>query len=181
MIEEHACVEAVEPGFAWVASARKSACGNCAASSGCGTSVVAKLFGERVNRFQVADAVGVQVGEWVVIGIADGTVTRASLIAYLLPLLALMLVAFLAQSAGVGEGLSALLGILGLCAGLWITGRLVGGAAGRERYRPAVLRRVEPARTSALVFCPGPEPLSRDYERKPARVSPAGCDHEVSR
>ena len=151
MIEEHAFVEAVGPGIAWVASVRKSACGNCAASSGCGTSVMAKLFGERVNRFQVADAVGVQVGERVVIGIADGTVTRASLVAYLLPLLALMLVAFLAQSAGVGEGLSALLGILGLCASLWITGRLVGGAAGRERYRPVVLRRVEPAEIAVLV------------------------------
>ncbi len=150
MIEEHAFVEAVGPGVAWVASARKSACGNCAASSGCGTSVVAKLFGERINRFQVADAVGVQVGERVVVGIADGIVTRASLVAYLLPVLALMLVAFLAQAAGMGEGGSALLGILGLCAGLWTTGRLVGGAAGRERYRPVVLRRVEPASTRVL-------------------------------
>jgi sigma-E factor negative regulatory protein RseC len=144
MIEERARVVAVRPGFAWVESTRKSACGTCTASSGCGTAVVAKLFGERVNRLQVADNIGVQVGDRVVIGIADGTLTRASLAAYVLPLLALMLAAFLAQSAGADEGGSALFGTLGLGVGLWVTGRLTGGPGGRERYRATLLRRVEP-------------------------------------
>ena len=144
MIEERARVVAVGPGSAWVESTRRSACGSCHASSGCGTAVVAKLFGDKVNRLQVADPLGVQVGDRVVIGIADGTLTCASLLAYVLPLLALMIVALLAQSAGASEGGSALFGIVGLCVGLWVTGRLTGGAAGRERYRPTLLRRVEP-------------------------------------
>ncbi len=143
MIEESGRVVAVRPGLAWVEITRRSACGTCDASSGCGTAVVAKLFSDKVNRLQVADTLGVQVGDRVVIGIADGTLTRASLAAYMLPLLALMIVAFLAQSAGASEEGSALLGIAGLGVGLWVTGRLTGGAAGRERYRPTLLRRVE--------------------------------------
>ncbi len=78
MIEERARVVAVRPGLAWVVITRRSACGTCHASSGCGTAVVAKLFGDKVNRLQVADTLGVQVGDRVVIGIADSTLTRAS-------------------------------------------------------------------------------------------------------
>lgn len=146
MIEEHARVLAVGRGFAWVETANKSACGTCSASSGCGTALVAKLFGERVNRLQVCDDIGLEVGDAVMIGMADGALIRASLLAYLWPLVAFMLAAVIAESAGAPEELSALVGILGLWAGLWVTGRLTGRAAGRERYRPVVLRRTDPDR-----------------------------------
>ena len=162
MIEEDARVVAVAPGVAWVETTRKSACGACSASSGCGTSVVAKLFGERAHRLQVADPVGVEIGDTVVIGIADGILTRASLLTYLLPLIGLMAAAFFAQSAGAGEGGSALAGVLGLCAGLWLTARLTGGAAGRERYRPLLLRRAEPP--GVLVSAPVLAELNARYE-----------------
>lgn len=143
MIEEQARVLVVGNGFALVETSSGSACGGCSSSSGCGTSLVAKLFGERANRLQVSDAIGVAVGDLVVIGISDGTLIRASLLAYLWPLIALTLAAFLAQSAGASEGLSALVGVLGLGVGLWTTGRVTGGEAGRMRYRPAILRRAD--------------------------------------
>jgi sigma-E factor negative regulatory protein RseC len=142
MIEESALVVAVEPGFAWVETRRRSACTSCAVSSHCGTSAISKLFGARVSRLRVRDGIGVEVGDRVVIGLAEGALTRASLLAYLVPLIALMLVASAARTAGVGEGLSALAGLLGLCLGLWASGRLTGGAVGRRGYRPLLLRRV---------------------------------------
>lgn len=143
VIKEYARVVAVEPGFAWVEIRRRNACTSCSVSSGCGTSAISKLFGARLNRLRVLDGIGVEVDDQVVIGIAEGVLTRASLLAYLLPLFLLMLAAYGARTVGAGEGISALAGILGLCLGFWTTGRLTGGTAGREGYRPVLLRRSE--------------------------------------
>lgn len=145
MIEEKARVLAAGPGVAWVETARKSACGACSASSGCGAALVVRVCGGQVNRLQVTDDIGLEVGDAVVIGIADHTLIRASLLAYLWPLATLMLSAFIAEAAGASEEFSVLAGILGLCAGLWVVGRLTGGASGRVRYRPVVLRRTDPS------------------------------------
>jgi sigma-E factor negative regulatory protein RseC len=144
VIEEDARVLSVETGFAWVETSRRSSCSSCAASSDCGTSVVSKLFGERTNRLRVVDDIGVQAGDRVVIGISDAALTRASLLAYLLPLAALMLGAYGAQSAGAEEDVVALIGIVGLALGLLVTGRLTGGAAANERYRPVLLYKPGP-------------------------------------
>jgi sigma-E factor negative regulatory protein RseC len=144
VIEEDARVLSVEPGAAWVETERRSSCSSCSASAGCGTSVVAKLLGGGTNRLRVSDGIGVEVGDRVVIGISDSALTRASLLAYLLPLVALMLTAFAAQSAGAEDGVVALIGILGLALGLLVTGRLTGGASARERYRPVLLHRLGP-------------------------------------
>lgn len=152
MIEEKARVLSVEAGLAWVETTRRSSCSGCSASSGCGTSVVAGIFGERRNRLQVRDPIGVEAGDQVVIGIADSALTRASLLAYLLPLATLMLSAFAAQTAGAGEEMVALVGILGLAIGLLVTGRLAGDASAAGRYRPLLLRRLD----SRGIRIPGP-------------------------
>ena len=144
VIEQDARVVSVEIGFAWVETARRSSCSGCSGSSGCGTSVVAELLGERASRLKVSDGIGVEVGDRVVIGIADAAFTRASLLAYLLPLLMLMLAALAAQTLGVEDESVALIGILGLVLGLAVAGHLTGGASARERYRPALLRRLPP-------------------------------------
>jgi len=152
MIEESARVVAVVPGHAWVETRRRNACASCTVSSSCGTSVVSKLFDEQTNRLQVSDNIGVEVGDQVIIGIAEGALTRASLLAYLLPLIVLMLAVYAARAAGAGEGLSALAGILGLCLGMWVSGRLTGAATRREGYRPILLRKSE--------ACTGMAPLA---------------------
>jgi sigma-E factor negative regulatory protein RseC len=144
VIEENARVLFVESGFAWVETARRSSCSSCSVSSGCGTSVVAKLFGERTNRLRVSDGIGVAVGDRVVIGIADAALIRASVLAYLLPLVALMSTAFAAQAAWAEDGVVAMFGILGLLAGLWLTGLLTGTKSARERFGPVLLHRLDP-------------------------------------
>ena len=151
MIEEQARVMAVRGGHAWVETGRRSACGSCSASSGCEASLVARLFGKGTNRLQVADTLGLTVGDRVVIGISEGTLTRASLLAYLVPLVILVAAAVTARSSGAGEGVQALCGILGLGLGIWTAGRLTRGPAGRERFHPALLRRVASRSTLAQI------------------------------
>lgn len=144
MMEETAVVVAQEPGIAWVETRRRNACGACNQSAGCGSALLSRLFAPGANRLALEDGLGVAIGEWVVIGIPDGLLVRAALIAYLLPLLTLVMGAVLADWWQLAEIEVALASIAGLGAGIWLTGHLTGGARGRQRYRPILLRR-EPA------------------------------------
>lgn len=141
MIETPATVVDVKPGVAWVETVRQSACGHCESAGSCGTSVLAKLFGAPRSRLRIDDAQGLRVGEQVVIGIPDGTLVRASFVAYLIPLVTLIAAAGVATRLGAGEGTVALLGLAGLGIGLWLSGRITGGPSARERYRPVLVRR----------------------------------------
>lgn len=141
MIETPATVVDVKSGVAWVETVRQSACGKCGSAGSCGTSVFAKLFGAPRSRLRIEDAQGLRIGEQVVIGIPDGTLVRASFVAYLIPLVFLIAAAGLATRLGAGEGSVALIGLAGLGIGLWLSGRLTGGPSARERYRPVLVRR----------------------------------------
>jgi sigma-E factor negative regulatory protein RseC len=141
MIETPATVVELGPGVAWVETVRQSACGHCASAGNCGTSVLAKLFGSSRSRLKIDDAQGLRVGERVLIGIPDGILVRASLVAYLLPLVVLIAAAGVATRLGAGEGAVALIGVAGLGIGLWLSGRLTGGQSARRRYRPVLVRR----------------------------------------
>ena len=70
---------------------------------------------------------------------------RASLIAYLLPLLAVIGTAGAAEQAGMGDTGSALGAMLGLLLGLWLARIITGGTGEKARFRPLLLRRVAPA------------------------------------
>ncbi len=150
MIEEFAIVVAHEPGIAWVETSHRNACGTCDQSAGCGNALLGGLFTLGANRLALEDRLGIAIGERVVIGIPDTLLVRAAVIAYLIPLLTLVAGAGLAQWLQLAETGVALTGIVGLGAGIWLTGQLTGGAKGRQRYQPLLLRR-EPA--TASIHC----------------------------
>ena len=141
MIEETASVVRVEAGVAWVATRSRSACGHCGAGNDCGTAMVAKLFGEKENLLRLDNPLDARVGERVVIGVSDSMLLKASALAYLMPLLALIGAVALGQWSGLGEDLSTLLGFVGLGLGLWLTNYITGGSRSRKAYCPVMLRR----------------------------------------
>ncbi|MDP1708057.1 MAG: SoxR reducing system RseC family protein [Gammaproteobacteria bacterium] len=147
MMEEQARVVALQPGFVWVETERKSTCGACSLSKGCGSAVLARLLGSRRTRIKAMNTLPVTVGDEVVLGLAEDALIRGSLVLYALPLLALLLGAF------AGEYISALLrleqdetwivlpALAGLAAGLAgvrVFARRIGDDV---RYQPVVLRR----------------------------------------
>lgn len=129
MIVERGRVLAVDQDSIWVRVARRSACGSCASSGECGNGVMGRLLGSRATDIRVRREPGQQVndGDSVDIGIADDAVLSASLIAYGIPLIALL------AGAIIGAGLdnpgsdsySMLLGAVGMVAG-WMLARTVG-------------------------------------------------------
>jgi len=86
VIEEH--IEVVEVlGNQLVLQARtQSACGSCAVSKGCGTSLLSKVVGKKFTRFQVDNDVNATVGDTVVIGIHEDALLKGSLVMYILPI-----------------------------------------------------------------------------------------------
>jgi sigma-E factor negative regulatory protein RseC len=142
VIEEQATVVAREGATLWVETRRQSACGACGHGSGCGSALLGGLLGNGANRLAVDADDGIAPGDRVVVGIPDALLVRASVTAYVLPLLALVLAAGAAEWLGAADLLVALVGIAGLAAGLALTGTLTGGAAARERFRPVLIRKL---------------------------------------
>jgi sigma-E factor negative regulatory protein RseC len=143
MLEETARVVEVLDGVLIAETQSRSGCSYCSTSSSCSTSVVAKLFGVRRNRLVMANSLHARPGDQVVIGIPDQLLVRASLIAYLLPLVVMLVVTALGDLAGINELLLSLLALVGLAMGFF-TVRWVSRSRASQQYEPRLLRIVAP-------------------------------------
>jgi len=128
MIEERARVLRVRGDTAEIVTDRHPACGNCAAKSGCGTSLLAAWFPRRHLTFELRNDIGAQPGDSVVVGLDEGLLQRGSLLLYALPLGGLLLGAVLGERLFLGLGLAAelgavLAGLLGLIGALLLVRR----------------------------------------------------------
>ena len=146
MIEESGRVVAVEGDFAWIESERKSVCGGCAVRKGCGTSAIAKVFGQRRVQLQVLNRIHARVGDTVVVGISESGLLRGSLAVYATPLAGLFAGALAGQFAGkqLLDSGSELLAIGGALAGflaalLWLR-HFSRTTATDAAWQPVVLR-----------------------------------------
>jgi sigma-E factor negative regulatory protein RseC len=142
MLEETARVIEVKDGLLIAETASRSACNHCSSDS-CATSVVAKLFGVRRNRLVLANSLDARPGDQVVIGIPDQLLARASVTAYLLPMLFMLAVTGLGDLLGINELLLSLLALAGLALGFFIVRRLSRGSSA-QGYQPRLLRIVTP-------------------------------------
>lgn len=132
---------------AWVETQRRAACGACAASHGCGTSVLGQWFGQRMARIRVLNRCGAGVGDEVIIGIREDALVRGSLAVYAVPVVGLVAGALAGDALGVALGLAGadwvgiIAGLAGLGTGLSLVRRYARRLQRDERYQPVVLRR----------------------------------------
>ena len=131
--ETPARVIRLEGGDAWVVSEAPASCGACG-GKGCGSSVFARLWHPKEPEYRVANPIGAAPGEEVVVGLPDGALLRAALLAYGAPL-ALILAGALAGQFTYGEP-GALAG--GLC-GLLLAALFLRFQRGEAA--PVILRR----------------------------------------
>ncbi len=97
MIEEQAIVTQVSHGQVWIRRLQGGACGGCLQQASCGTATLAKLLPKR--EFAVECELSVQTGEQVVVAIDDAHLLSTSLLMYVLPLVAMLIVVGLASLA----------------------------------------------------------------------------------
>lgn len=145
MIEEQALVVGIEGDAAVLEVVRKTPCGMCGQTRGCGASLFGKLLGHRNNVFKAVNSLSARIGDHVVIGVDEKALLASSVAVYGVPL-GLMLAGaaigtFLAPSggdlwplAGAGAGLSA-----GL---LWLKAHSAAGGVS-ARFQPVILRQAD--------------------------------------
>lgn len=139
MIETPARVVRNEGTHAWVTSEAPSSCGACG-GKGCGSSVFNRIWHPDVPEYQVDNPIGAQPGEAVVVGLPDGALMGATILAYLVPLAALFLGAVIGQ--GVIEGQAGeLAAILGGLTGLVLAGMWLKLRSSTRAIEPVILRR----------------------------------------
>lgn len=156
MIEESGLV--VERRGAWVEveTTRRASCGSCAAGASCGVSLLDRLLGRRPTRLAALNPIAAAPGQRVVIGIPEGSLLSASFAAYLVPVLALIGGAILADAAALRLGWTAtevpsIAGaLIGLAASLLWLARFSRARQENPRYQVVVLR-LEQAPSVALV------------------------------
>ncbi len=154
MIEEAAVVVEAGVGYAWVETRRRSACGACSASDGCGTAMLAQVWGDRRVRVRALSTLPLQPGDAVIVGLAEGALLRGSLLVYLLPLVLLVAGALLGQAAfaGAGEEPVILSGAVGLGLG-FLAARVVSRRLRSDtRFQPVVMRRLDAAPMPATLL-----------------------------
>jgi sigma-E factor negative regulatory protein RseC len=149
MIEQEARVVALSGDDALVSIQRQSACGGCAAKSGCGTSVVASLFPQRQQTLRLRNSQRAEVGDRILVGLPEAALQRASLLLYGVPLVMLLAGAVTGQMLGGTEPLAILGGLSGVTLGLLAIRRLTGHARMRS-MQPIMLRRL-PAETAVSI------------------------------
>lgn len=97
MITENAIVVSIDNDQTWIETQRKSTCGQCSASKGCGTSVLSKVVGNKLSKMKAINNIKAQVGDEVIVGLTEQSLLRGAFMAYLSPLLYLFLFSFIGQ------------------------------------------------------------------------------------
>lgn len=97
MVEQEARVITIEGDQLMLEAETRSSCNACEVKSGCGTSVLAKWVGRKFTRFQVKNTVDARVGDQVVVGLPESALVSGSVTIYLLPLLAMIAAAVVAD------------------------------------------------------------------------------------
>jgi sigma-E factor negative regulatory protein RseC len=148
MIEERAVIlsldntssDFTESNTATLEIERKTACGLCGQTRGCGNSIWGKLFAHQSTAFKAQNRINAKVGDSVIVGINEKALLKSAMLLYILPLATMLIGAILAKQFSATE-LGAMLGAaIGLVLGLlWVKGHTVSSNYFRLQ-QPVILR-----------------------------------------
>lgn len=145
MIEEMAVVVKTENHQVWVESRQSGACAGCKQKASCSTSAIGSVIGKKT--VAVDSRISLRVGDEVIVAVDEGLVLKASLLLYLLPLMAMFagagitdwLLADISAHAELWVAGSALLGLL---ISMWLINRLQKLFLMTYCARPVVLKKI---------------------------------------
>ncbi len=137
LIEGLARVVGVDGDRVWLATEAPAACGSCATQSACGSGKAKRGASWRVPRSLGPGQALLAWGDSVHVGVDRSALTRASLTAYVLPLVTMLIAASALQDAG--EGVAVVAALAGLLLGVALARVLA--RRWREALVPVVLGR----------------------------------------
>ena len=125
MIEERAVILSLDnvSSKATLEIERKTACGLCGQTRGCGNSIWGKLFAHQSTAFKAQNRINAKVGDSVIVGINEQALLKSAMLLYIVPLVTLFIGAILMQQIFETNGYAMLGALLGLVSGLlWVKG-----------------------------------------------------------
>lgn len=147
MITENATVVSIENDQTWIETQRKSTCGQCNASKGCGTSVLSKVIGNKLSKMKAVNNINAQVGDEVIVGLNEASLLKGAFVIYMLPLLFLFLFSFIGQyitqNIGIAnnELLVIVFAIMGFLLGMKKVKNFSASIEKNESYQPVILKK----------------------------------------
>ena len=144
MIEEEGVVKEVRGNKALVLTDRKAECGQCVAKGYC-----QMLGGGKEMLSEALNPVGAKTEDIVRIGIPSGTVTKASLVVYMIPALGIVVGAaigyYTGKSCSIDLNLSTLIGSLaGIGISMIFVRLLSNMLSKRPSYQPEIIKIINP-------------------------------------
>jgi sigma-E factor negative regulatory protein RseC len=145
MIEERAVILYLEnhseDSTATLEIERKTACGLCGQTRGCGNSLWGKVFAHKSSTFKAQNRINAKVGDSVIVGINESALLKSALLLYILPLATMLIGAILATQLFADTNGNAMLGaLIGLAAGLlWVKGHTMSSSYFKLN-QPEILR-----------------------------------------
>ena len=147
MITENATVVSIDNNQTWIETQRKTACGQCSASKGCGTSVLSKVVGNKLSKMRAINHIGARVGDEVIVGLNETFLLKGAFMTYLLPLLYLFVFSLIGQLVAQqvqflqSEIFIILFAILGFYLGMRQLKKFSASISENENYHPVILRK----------------------------------------
>ena len=119
---------------------RKTACGLCGKTRGCGNAIWGKLFAHQSTAFKAQNRINAKVGDSVIVGINERALLKSALLLYILPLVTMMFGAILVNKF-MHTDASAIIGaLIGLVLGLvWVKGHTASSRYFLQQ-QPVILR-----------------------------------------
>jgi len=148
MIEERAVILSLENqsddtkshSVATLEIERKTACGLCGQTRGCGNSIWGKLFAHRSSAFKAQNRINAKVGDSVIVGINEKALVKSALLLYILPLATMLIGAILVSHFRQTDASAMLGAVIGLALGLlWVKGHTMSSSYFRLQ-QPVILR-----------------------------------------
>lgn len=145
MIEQHAIILTLEPQtegqpLATIEVVRKTACGICGKTRGCGNAIWGKLFAHKMTAFKAQNNIGAQIGQGVIVGIDESAVMKSALLLYMLPLVTMFIGAILISQLHASDIAGIIGAVIGLIAGyLWVKAHITGRVY-YQNQQPKILR-----------------------------------------
>ena len=145
MIEEVAVVVKIENHQVWVESGQNSACGGCQQKTSCTTNAISSVL--KKKSVPVDCDIQLKTGDQVMVAIDENLLLRASLLLYLLPLIALFTGAGMADSLLMEDTVNTELwiagsAILSFLLSLWLINKAQSLLLLNYYARPVVIRKI---------------------------------------
>lgn len=150
MIEEHAIILSTESqstenqgehqSIATLEVVRKTACGLCGKTRGCGNALWGKIFAHKAVDFKAENSIDAKVGQSVIVGIDEHALMKSALLLYMVPLASMLLGAVLLSQVSSSDLVAMLGAIIGLVVGyLWVRAHTAGHTY-YQSNQPKILR-----------------------------------------